>query len=409
MSQPSKPIRVALIGLSSTPADQYEGTNWAASAHLPYLLKSPHFEIAALLNSSVESAQRSIEKHGLPGSVKAYGRPEDVAADPSISLVVCNTRVDRHFSTVKPSIIAGKDVFVEWPLEKNLEIAKEMSELAKKHGGRTIVGLQGRYSEPVVKVRELVWGKGGGVGEVGGGRVGKVLGSTLFAALGNSGRTERKNVRYFLDREVGGNTLSIHFWHAMECVVSVLGEFKTHTSYLMNQHPTKDIVSSASSISTPDSTIVQASAPNTVPDQHLFQGITEHNVPFSMHRRGGAPFPGTAAVEWRIQGEKGEIRVTSEDYFIHMGHPRPVTRIELFVEGEGVCEVFWGKENEDDDGGDEVGKMDLPVIARGIARLYEGYRKREWVPDFELAVKRHEVVEEMWRKYDEDVKQGLTI
>lgn len=103
--------------------------------------------------------------------------PLDLAKDKSIDLVVCSTRVDRHFSTVRSSIIAGKDVFVEWPLEKNLAIVKEMNELAKKHGGRTIVGLQGRYSEPVVKIKSLVDG----------GRIGKVLGSTLFAALGVSG------------------------------------------------------------------------------------------------------------------------------------------------------------------------------------------------------------------------------
>ena len=101
----------------------------------------------------------------------------DLAADKDIDLVVCSTRVDRHFSTVKPSIVAGKDIFVEWPLEKNLAMAKEMNELAKKNGGRTIVGLQGRYSEPVVKIKSLVDG----------GRIGKVLGSTLFAALGVSG------------------------------------------------------------------------------------------------------------------------------------------------------------------------------------------------------------------------------
>ena len=104
----------------------------------------------------------------------------------------------------------------------------------------------------------------------------------------------------------------------------------------------------------------------------------------------------------------------SEDYFIHMGHERSKTKIELFVEGEGegkVEEVFWGEEEgEAWDGGDEVVKMDLPVIARGIARLYEGYRRGEGgVPDWDVAVKRHEVVEEMWRRYDEDVERGFAI
>ncbi|KAH7305141.1 oxidoreductase [Rhexocercosporidium sp. MPI-PUGE-AT-0058] len=392
------PIRVGLIGLAGTPADQYEGTNWAASAHLPYLIKSPHYEIVALLNSSVESARASIVKHGLPETVKAYGTPEDLAADPDVDMVVCSTRVDRHFTPVRPSILAGKTIFVEWPLEKDLSTAREMARLASQHGRKTIVGLQGSFAEPTRVVKALVDG----------GRIGRVLGSTMFAALGNSGRTESRNVRYFLERGVGGNTLSIHFWHAMECVVSVIGEFKTWNSFLMNQHPTKDIVESNNSISKDTSTVVQPSVPNSVPDQHLFQGITTSNVPFSMHRRGGAPFPGTPAVEWRIQGEKGEIRLTSSDYFIHMGHPEPSTKIELFVEGEGVSEVHW-VDGEIDGKRDEVSEMELPVIARGIARLYEASRKGEWVPDWEWAVRRHEVVGEMWTRYDEDVQRGLAI
>lgn len=132
-------------------------------------------------------------------------------------MVICSTRVDLHFSTVKPSILAGKTIFVEWPLESNLSLAREMSLLATKHGCKTIVGLQGSFAEPIREIKGLVDG----------GRIGKVLGSTMFAALGNSGRTESKNVRYFLERGVGGNTLSIHFWHALECVVS--GMFLPHS------------------------------------------------------------------------------------------------------------------------------------------------------------------------------------
>ncbi|KAL5318006.1 hypothetical protein ACEPPN_015110 [Leptodophora sp. 'Broadleaf-Isolate-01'] len=389
------PIRVGLIGLPGTPADKYEGTNWAASAHLPYLIKSPHYEIVALLNSSVESAQASKVKHGLNSNVKTYGKPEgnfssptsfpspvDLAADPDVDMVICSTRVDLHFSTVKPSILAGKTIFVEWPLESNLSLAREMSLLATKHGCKTIVGLQGSFAEPIREIKGLVDG----------GRIGKVLGSTMFAALGNSGRTESKNVR-----------LRLRLTH-----MSVIGEFKTWNSFLINQHPTKDIVESSNYMSTTDSTVVQASAPNNVPDQHLFRGITTSNIPFSMHRRGGAPFPGTPAVEWRIQGEKGEIRLTSSDYFIHMGHPEPCIKIELFVEGEGVSDVHW-VDGEIDGVRDEVTESRLPVIARGIARLYEASRKGEWVPDWQWAVKRHEVVEEMWKRYDEDSEKGLAV
>jgi hypothetical protein len=36
-----------------------------------------------------------------------------LATDPDVDLVVCSLRVDKHFLTIKPSIIAGKDIFVE--------------------------------------------------------------------------------------------------------------------------------------------------------------------------------------------------------------------------------------------------------------------------------------------------------
>jgi hypothetical protein len=67
------PIRVGLIGLSSSTAAA--GTNWAGLAHLPYLKASPHYEVVALLNSSVESAKEAIRKYGFSSGTKAYGDP----------------------------------------------------------------------------------------------------------------------------------------------------------------------------------------------------------------------------------------------------------------------------------------------------------------------------------------------
>jgi len=68
------PTRVAIIGLSKS--------GWAPTAHLPYLKSSPHYEIVALCNSSVESAQEAIKLYGLPASVRAYGDPEGLSFPP---------------------------------------------------------------------------------------------------------------------------------------------------------------------------------------------------------------------------------------------------------------------------------------------------------------------------------------
>lgn len=72
------PIRVGLIGLSGSPPDKYQGTGWAASAHLPYLLSSDKFALAALCNSSVQSAKNAIKLYNLPESTKTYGSVEGV-------------------------------------------------------------------------------------------------------------------------------------------------------------------------------------------------------------------------------------------------------------------------------------------------------------------------------------------
>jgi hypothetical protein len=111
---------------------------------------------------------------------------------------------------VRPSLLAGKSVFVEWPLDRNLPIAREMLSLSQINGSKTIMGLQGSFSPIIRKMKEIV----------GSGEIGKVLGSTIMASLGNGDTTERKNVRYFLEREVGGNVVSIHLGHSLEFIAS---------------------------------------------------------------------------------------------------------------------------------------------------------------------------------------------
>jgi predicted dehydrogenase len=132
----------------------------------------------------------------------------DLANDKDVDLVVCSVRVDRHFQPVKASIIARKAVFVEWPLERNLAVAREMAALAAQHNAPTIVGLQGSFSPEIRKLKEVIES----------GRIGRVVSSSWEASFGNGGRTESKNVRYFLEREVGGNVISIGVGHSLEFI-----------------------------------------------------------------------------------------------------------------------------------------------------------------------------------------------
>lgn len=199
----SLPLKVAIIGLSASAV-----TSWAGTAHLPYFLSEEgrkHYDIAALCNSSEDAARRAIQHYGLPQTTKAYGNPHDLANDTDIDLVICNTRVDKHKETIMPSILKGKDIYVEWPVASTTEDVTEISHAAEEHNVRVAVGLQGRWSPPVAKLKEILER----------GDVGKVLSSDVHISGGAAAErdTLTTGFEYFTDKRIGGNHVTILFGH----------------------------------------------------------------------------------------------------------------------------------------------------------------------------------------------------
>lgn len=129
-----------------------------------------------------------------------------MANDPNVDLVVSSVRVDSHADTISPSMRAGKDVYVEWPLEANLAKATEVYDLG--HQVRTIIGLQARFSPILQKLKHIVQS----------GRIGKIKCSTFIANESDFGPFGKKTVAYFADREVGGNIMTIHFGHTIQYI-----------------------------------------------------------------------------------------------------------------------------------------------------------------------------------------------
>ena len=122
---------------------------------------------------------------------------------------MCSVRVDRHFPTIAPSLKAGKDVLVEWPLGKNLAEAEKLLKL-KNEGGvkNAVVDLQAREAPIIKKVKELIES----------GKIGKVLSTTWIGAAGAGGGTITQAYQYIAKREVGGNLVTIHFGHAIDYI-----------------------------------------------------------------------------------------------------------------------------------------------------------------------------------------------
>jgi predicted dehydrogenase len=395
-------IRVALIGLSASAK-----VNWAEQGHLPYL-QSPrgksHYEIVALLNSSVQAAEAAREQYKLPATVKTYGNPEDLAADPDVDLVVCNTRVDTHIKTTAPSLRRGKAVYIEWPLAENYDAA--VSELL---GGTedarvdaSIIGLQGRVSPIALKLKEVLKS----------GRIGKVLSSDV-RAFGNLGRRDSvsESVAYFADRKIGGNHITIAYAHTIDYVHDVLGEFDLGNmkSRMQLQRPVLKVRDSQTGQNT------DREVRSDVPDLLAVHGrlvakdrrieVTE-DATLSFTFRSGQQFKGQPGFIWTINGEKGEIMVTANGAYIHSDSYKDPIEITLHDhETDQVVDIEWDWQDW---------QKELPRRSRIVAELYERFAdwwgngrpagdlpdEREW-PRLHDAVARLKEFKELFRQYDE--------
>ncbi|KAJ5472304.1 hypothetical protein N7530_006305 [Penicillium desertorum] len=360
-----KPIRIGIIGLSPGA--------WAANAHLPYLQRpDSKFEIVAVCNSSVESAVKSAKDLNLPGGVRTYGNVQDIADDKDIDLVVCATRVDRHYNCIFPSLQAGKNVLVEWPLGGSLEEARELLNVAKENDVElAVVGLQGRFEAIVETLKEVLKE----------GRIGKVLSTTIISQGLIAGQTELHSQSYLIDRESGGSLLSIPALHLLDTVQEVLGEFSSFQSLLSNQRRVVKIVKA-------DGSVVKENAVKTTPDHVMIQGTLNSGAVLSATIRGGAPFKGSPGLEWSIYGEKGEIKIAGPSAFIEIVGTSSVQLhdfatdeiVELKLKNGTFAEMY--------------------PINRNLARVYEAIAAgdKSLLCDFEGAVKRHHFIEEVYNQ-----------
>ncbi|KAF5667808.1 GAL80-like transcription co-repressor [Fusarium heterosporum] len=395
------PIRTAIVGLSSSAK-----TSWASNAHLPYLLSSrgrSKYQIVALQNSSVEAAQRAIAHYNLPPETKAYGSPDDLAKDTEVELVVVATRVDVHQSSALPSVKAGKTVYSEWPLAQDAQHARELATVAKENGVKTLVGLQGRFAPPIVKIRDLVKE----------GRIGKILSSELHAAGGTNDRDILpSSLQYFTERAVGGNIFTIGLGHseskkrihAIQVLTSpvfdqfqyILGDITSFKGRLHNQRPNVRVRDSTTNEITSTTT-------SNVPDIIFATGtlkeskIAQKDASVLIRFRRGQPFPGDPHLTITINGEKGEIRlrVLGGTALHATSYSKPVViEVHDFVT-DSVEEVDWKWQDWQEE---------LPIVSRSVANVYDSFAdgNGEGLVSFEDALLRHEQLEGLLKEWDAD-------
>ncbi len=360
-------IRVGIIG-----ANAHYG--WSMRAHLPALLALPEYELTAVCTAHQETAEESAKRYGARLAFHDY---REMVGHPDIDLVSVSVRVPLHRNMVMAALNAGKHVYCEWPLGANLAEAEEMASLAQAKGVRHMVGLQARSDPALLRLQELVAEN----------YVGEVLACNMSMFL--PGLLQRGLDRAWMaDRDNGANTLTIATGHAIDVLCFCVGEFQELSANSAVQVPVWEIPVS------PDTVDV------TAPDNVLVNGVLSNGAVASVHVA-TVPWHGTG---WRMEvyGREGTL-VASSDQMVQYAQIRLQGALSQDSELKELAipeHLTWAP-----------GEVPLGApfnVAQMYRRLGQAIQKGNGVqPDFDLAVRRHRLLDVIQRASDQGMKQKM--
>jgi predicted dehydrogenase len=299
------------------------------------------------------------------GVSAVFSDHEQMVTRPDIDLVAVTVKVPRHRELVTAALAAGKAVYCEWPLGRDVADARAMAELAVEQGVRTVVGLQARQAPAIELVQELLSD----------GYVGEVL-STTIVGVSVPGNVVVEANAYMLEKTNGANVLTIAVGHSLDTLNYVLGDFADLSAVSALRRPAMTIEESGGDIT------------KSAPDQIALIGTLTSGVTVSIHVREAVA--GGIGFLWEINGTEGTLRVTADA-------PYPGI-FPLTVAGARV--------------GDELRELALPAAlverwpaltslngtpAFNVGRAYAAFAADadngiRTVPDFAEAVRRHELI-----------------
>jgi predicted dehydrogenase len=353
-------LGVGIIGVSP-----HRG--WATTAHIPALRAQSKYEIRALGARSEESARILGEVFGISA---VFSDLEQLVTEPDIDVVAVTVKVPHHRELVTTALAAGKAVYCEWPLGRDLGDARAMAALAAEQEVRTVVGLQGRQAPAIGFVQELLRD----------GYVGEVLSTTMVGLSVAGGSVVEANA-YMLDETNGANALTVAVGHSLDALSYVLGEFADMSAVSALRRPVMTIGETGEQVV------------KTAADQIALIGTLASGVTASIHIREAVA--GGIGFLWEINGTDGTLRVTGDA-------PYPGI-FPLTVAGAH--------------GQDELAELAAPAEliekwpelsslaatpAYNVGRAYAAFAAdldngTHTVPDFADAIRRHEVIDAIER------------
>ena len=109
--------------------------------------------VQAIASRTIEKASEFAAKYNIP---KAYGSYEELVSDPDIDVVYVAMVNSLHYTWVKQSLLAGKNVICEKPFTLDAKEAAELFDLAAEKGLFLVEAQKSVFLPVMNEIRKLI-------------------------------------------------------------------------------------------------------------------------------------------------------------------------------------------------------------------------------------------------------------
>jgi len=268
------PLKLAIAGANAE-------RGWARDTHIPALEAMPGIELFAV---SARNQAIADEAAATFGARKAYGDTLEMVCDPDVDVVAVLVKVPEHRAIVLAALAAGKHVYCEWPLGRDLAEAQELADAARKAGVHVAIGLQGANSLAVRHAAKLVRE----------GVIGKPLSLRVVSSTAGWGTLAPPHYAYLQDKRNGATLATIAGGHTLAAVEAVIGDYIRVSALNSILQDTVELAGTGERIQ------------RTCADHMLITGQHQGGCVSSVEILGGVPVP----LRFELRGTKGSLEIT---------------------------------------------------------------------------------------------------
>ena len=355
----SRELGVGIIGASAE-------RGWAKDSHVPAVQGLDGLKLVAVAAGDEAKAKAAAKAFD---AARGYASGLELIQDPAVEIVTVAVKVPDHSELVLEAIAAGKHVFCEWPLGRNLAEAEEMAKAAATANIHGAIGLQMRSSAAVQQARKALQDC----------RIGRPLTARIMSNTAAFGPKVEAAMAFGEDGANGVTLVSIQGAPKFDLAMSILGPFAALSALTTTQYPDVTIGKDA------------VLRPRTTSDHVFLQGQLSSGMPVDIEVAGGRP--PEAPTLFEIAGTDGTLTIRG-------GAMRGVQsgRLQLLIDGKS--EKI-----------DEGPLASMPDAAANVAGLYALLREdilngTRTVPDFDHAVGLNRFVDAVLRSSSRGVREA---